>query len=220
MLVIVCGLPSTGKSTVSKRIAADSGGKILRTDIIRRELFKEATLDEVLGSDDPLDYNLEKVFDAQDAIPDKYQEMIWQQKKLVYEELFQRIRKMLIEDTTVVLDGTFYERSLRERIYTIAKAASTSVYIVECTCPEEVVKARLEKRRLKADDASFADKMHVYLRVKAVYESPLLDSAKYSVPLVVYDTDLRKFEVYNPKAGNRGLDLIIGFIKKLIDGSS
>ncbi|MBN1754779.1 AAA family ATPase [bacterium] len=39
MLIIVCGLQGTGKSSVSKMIAEESGGKVLRTDTIRKELF-------------------------------------------------------------------------------------------------------------------------------------------------------------------------------------
>jgi predicted kinase len=41
MLVLVCGLPGTGKSTVAKELAKSINGKLLRTDIIRKEVFKK-----------------------------------------------------------------------------------------------------------------------------------------------------------------------------------
>ena len=40
MLVIVCGLPLTGKSTVSRQISEDIKGKIVRTDVSKNEIRK------------------------------------------------------------------------------------------------------------------------------------------------------------------------------------
>lgn len=39
MLVVVCGLPGVGKTTVAKKIAEDLGARLLATNDIRRELF-------------------------------------------------------------------------------------------------------------------------------------------------------------------------------------
>jgi predicted kinase len=43
MLVLVCGLPATGKSTVSRNIAGKLKATILSTDIIRKQLFSSPT---------------------------------------------------------------------------------------------------------------------------------------------------------------------------------
>lgn len=43
MLIIVCGLQETGKTTVAKKIGKKTGAILLRTDIIRKELFKNPT---------------------------------------------------------------------------------------------------------------------------------------------------------------------------------
>ncbi|TKX73687.1 kinase [Halorubrum sp. GN11_10-6_MGM] len=40
-LVVVCGLPGVGKTTVAERIAAHVNGRIRRTDVIRKELFED-----------------------------------------------------------------------------------------------------------------------------------------------------------------------------------
>ncbi|MES3161116.1 MAG: AAA family ATPase [Halorubrum sp.] len=42
-LVVVCGLPGVGKTTVAKRIANHVDAEILRTDVIRKELFPNPT---------------------------------------------------------------------------------------------------------------------------------------------------------------------------------
>lgn len=41
MLVLVCGHPGTGKSTVAERVAERLDGRLLRTDVVRKELFPE-----------------------------------------------------------------------------------------------------------------------------------------------------------------------------------
>jgi len=40
-LVVVCGLPGVGKSTVSRAIADRLDAAVLRTDVVRKELFGE-----------------------------------------------------------------------------------------------------------------------------------------------------------------------------------
>ncbi len=46
MLIIVCGLPGTGKTTVAKKIVTKIGGILLRTDVIRKELIEKPTYSE------------------------------------------------------------------------------------------------------------------------------------------------------------------------------
>lgn len=45
-LVVVCGLPGVGKTTVAERVAEHVDARILRTDVIRKELFPEPTYAE------------------------------------------------------------------------------------------------------------------------------------------------------------------------------
>lgn len=41
MLVLVCGPPGTGKSTVAERVTERLDGRLLRTDVVRKELYPE-----------------------------------------------------------------------------------------------------------------------------------------------------------------------------------
>lgn len=41
MLIIFSGLPATGKTTIARRVAKKIGAIILRTDVIRKELFPD-----------------------------------------------------------------------------------------------------------------------------------------------------------------------------------
>lgn len=40
-LILVCGLPGTGKTTVAKKIADETGSFVFNTDIVRKELFEK-----------------------------------------------------------------------------------------------------------------------------------------------------------------------------------
>ncbi|RLI11147.1 hypothetical protein DRO35_05500 [Candidatus Bathyarchaeota archaeon] len=212
MLIVVCGLPATGKSTLAKHLAIDLGGEILRTDIIRRELFKDASLEEVLESKDPMQYDLERIFDRQEVIPEKYQCMIWRQKEMVYDELLKRVERLLKKGTNVILDGTFYKRNLRDRIYSLSRRMKTRTYLIECRCSETVIKKRVAGRRKIRDEASNVDKMRIYYIVKKAYESPLSDP----VPIILFDTYQEKFEIKNSELGDEDLHRIVESIGRFV----
>ncbi|AHF98832.1 kinase [Halostagnicola larsenii XH-48] len=40
-LVVVCGLPGTGKTTVARELAERTGGTLIRTDVVRKDLFPD-----------------------------------------------------------------------------------------------------------------------------------------------------------------------------------
>lgn len=41
MLIVVCGLPGTGKTTISKALSQIVGAALLRTDVIRKDMLHE-----------------------------------------------------------------------------------------------------------------------------------------------------------------------------------
>jgi hypothetical protein len=92
-----------------------------------------------------------------------------EEKELVYRVTFLIAEYLLKAGKNVILDGTFYRRSLRERVYRLAREARTKLIIVECCAPEEVVRQRMEARAKKKNIPTDAD-FEVYLKIRDQFE--------------------------------------------------
>jgi predicted kinase len=138
MLVLVCGLPATGKSTVARDIARKLKAAVLNTDIIRKQLFRKPT------------YSSEE-------------------KRLVYRAMFLIAEYLLRSDRNVVIDGTFYKRSLRRRTHDISKRTGAKLAVIECRASEENIKRRMGRRAKRKSLPSDAD-YEIYKKIKTDFE--------------------------------------------------
>ena len=115
MLIILTGLPGTGKSTVAGALARELGAAVLSTDKIRAEKRGGPGFSRA-------------------------------EKGGVYERLFARAERGLRDGQSLVLDGTFYLRRLREAGAAVGRRAGVPVFIVEVISSVAVVKRRMERR--------------------------------------------------------------------------
>lgn len=138
MLILVCGLPGTGKSTLANNLARKINATVLRTDVIRKELFKRPRYTE-------------------------------EEKKLIYDIVFLIAKYLLEKKNNVIIDGTFYKKKIRERIYDIGKKTESDLHVIECTCPENVIVERMKRRDKRGKNLSDAD-FQVYKRIKGEFE--------------------------------------------------
>jgi len=189
MLVLICGLPGSGKSISAKKIATFFRGTHLNTDIIRRKVLLQGSPE--LSAAHPDKYDLEYAFDRLLHIPPPIQELIWKQKEFVYERLFEETEREL-RVKNVVLDATFFQKKNRQRAYRTARATGTDVYVIECQAATEVIKSRLARRKY-GKRASNVATIEVFEEVKKKYEDPRQDG----VPLLVYDTSSDTFRYFN-----------------------
>ena len=115
-LILVCGLPGTGKSLVAREIAKNLPRTVvLRTDLLRKTIFKKPRYTE-------------------------------EEKDLVYEALFSTAREILLKNKNCVLDATFYKRKHREQARKLATERKTDFRLIEVVCSEDVVRERILRR--------------------------------------------------------------------------
>ena len=135
MLVVITGLPGSGKTTVADSLSKEIDAIVLSTDKIRKNMFKNPVYNE-------------------------------NDKRVVYNELFSRAREYLSSGKNVILDGTFYTKSLRDKAKEVGASVSEKVIFIYCETPEQILKERITKRKDKFSDADFS----VYLKIKEVFE--------------------------------------------------
>jgi len=119
MVVIMAGLPGTGKSTVARSLAERLPGAVLDKDTIRAALFTPAHVEYSRAQDD-----------------------------FCQEIMLQTAAYLLGRNSSscVFLDGrTFSRRYQRERVLEFCSQLQTRWAILECVCSEQTALARLEK---------------------------------------------------------------------------
>ncbi len=139
VLVLVGGLPGTGKSTLATGLAAETGWALLRSDQVRREL-------QLSGRDD--------VPQPPTSAPGtgRYAPAAID---AVYRELVHRARRDLDDGQAVILDASWIDTG--QRAAAARAATETGSELVEfcCTCEDAVAMARINRRR-RDDDPSEA----------------------------------------------------------------
>jgi len=125
LLLVVTGLMGSGKSTLARAVADELGIEVLRTDVVRDELFPEKNETDAFAQG-------------------RYRP---EARRLVYDEVFRRAAMQLAAGNSVVLDGTFAEATSQEAALQCAEVAAADVRFVQCACPRDVALQRIESRR-------------------------------------------------------------------------
>jgi predicted kinase len=141
MLILMAGLPGTGKSTLSRALAAEIGGTVVNKDAIRAALFPVADIEYSTEQDD---------FCM--AIMLKVAGYIFRKDP----------------NRRVFLDGRTFSRSYQlKRATGYAEAIGQPWHILECICSEETARKRLENdREHLAANRDFS----LYSQVRARFE--------------------------------------------------
>jgi aminoglycoside phosphotransferase family enzyme/predicted kinase len=137
-LVLIGGLPGTGKSTLARAIADRAGWQVLRSDEIRKEHGGNT---------------------ASQPAPSAYGEGLYtdERRAATYDALLSAARRALELGESVVLDASWSEARWRAAATTVARASASDVIALRCVAPEPVAHERIAHRRVSGTDPSDAD---------------------------------------------------------------
>jgi predicted kinase len=143
MIVLMAGLPGTGKTALARELAHRTQGALLSKDVIRAALFSSSDIEYSVMQDD-----------------------------FVMETMLEAARFLLQKAPTrkVFLDGRTFSRSYQiDRVLILANELNQPWRIIECSCSDESARRRLDLEpdaTHPARNRSFA----LYLAVKARFE--------------------------------------------------
>jgi aminoglycoside phosphotransferase family enzyme/predicted kinase len=148
-LVLVTGLPGTGKSVLGRGLAQQAGFCAIRSDLVRKELAGLPT---------------------QEPTPASFRETLyspdWDER--TYAECLRRAEAKLFEGKRVLIDATFREDRRRAAFLEAAARRGVPGVLLLCQAEPETVRKRLEARRADASDANWP----IYQVVAERWEEP------------------------------------------------
>lgn len=136
MIIVILGLPGAGKSYLAEKVAKAHKATYLNIDEIKKD---SNSLDSAIS---------EKMHSNE-----------------TYEEMFSRMENIVGSGDNVVLDATFYRKTLRKRLVALANKINTTLYFIEVVASVKATRERLSNQRRYSN----TDFKH-YQQVKQDYE--------------------------------------------------
>ncbi|MDO8785073.1 MAG: AAA family ATPase [Syntrophales bacterium] len=134
-LILMAGLIGTGKSVLAGKMATRLGAEIIRTDVLRKEIFRLA----------PAERRYEDFGNG--IYSDDF-------SRRTYEKALTLACEKLRDGGSVIIDASYKRCKERMKAANAAQEAMADFFVVECVCPEEVIKERLRERMSDPDEAS------------------------------------------------------------------
>lgn len=139
-LAITCGVSGSGKSTVARKLAAQSGAVHLRSDVIRKQI----------AGLKPLDSSVDLDPDNPDALYSKAYTI------KTFEQLETLAQAVLVMDYPVIVDATFLKAFARAPFQLLAEKLGVPFHILYLDVPETTLVKRILQRQSSGQDASEA----------------------------------------------------------------
>ncbi len=144
MIVLMAGLPASGKSTICRALASRIGGAVLDKDIVRASLFSERDIEYSTVQDD---FCVKTVLDAAAFTLRRHPERL------------------------IFLDGRPFSRRYQiDQVIHAAELLKQPWRILECVCSSETARKRLSEHQAAAVHPAANRDYQLYERVKTQFE--------------------------------------------------
>jgi predicted kinase len=158
-LVLVGGLPGSGKSTVAERLATERGWLHLSSDLVRKELAGV-----------PPGTHREEAFRAGLYSPDSTER--------TYRELLTRAQQALQAGRSVLLDASFTDGRWRQQARDLAARTASDLVELHCAAPPDLADHRITVRTGSASDATPAVRRQLALAADPWPEAGTVDTTR------------------------------------------
>ncbi|MBI4593246.1 MAG: ATP-binding protein [Candidatus Rokubacteria bacterium] len=174
-VVLLCGLPASGKTTAAHRFQAAAGGALVRS----------CDVYQALGIDLGAWVRRTQGFTREVAAYERARDR-------AYVEMARRLERHLAAgEPLVILDAVHGERAKREVIYQFCRTHGARPTLLWCRCDDlGEVRQRIAARHGRTEPEHEADDLSVFRHIQGLWEDPWTDPpvAGGAVPVVSYDS--------------------------------
>jgi uncharacterized protein len=153
MLLIVCGMVASGKSTVARLLSARTGFSVIDSDRTRKKLAGISPTTRAA---------------------EKYLSGIYSSEftRLTYDALLKAAEDQLAKGHGVIIDATFGSPEQRRSFTDLTSRFHVPLLFLECQTDEDTIRRRLNERQSDETQASDAT-WSVYEQMRSDYHAPL-----------------------------------------------
>ncbi|HET9728699.1 MAG TPA: AAA family ATPase [Acidimicrobiia bacterium] len=136
-LVLIGGAPGTGKTTLARAVADATGWRLLRSDVVRKQLA-----------------GLSSTQHTKQAVDEGLYTNAWTER--TYEKVLRLAARELARGASVIIDASFAQPRWRAAAAQVGAEHVTDLDAWRCEAPVEIASARVARRRHDASDADAA----------------------------------------------------------------
>ena len=160
-LVLLAGLPGTGKSSLARALAERAGFTVIRSDEVRKELAGRSDQGSAPAA-----------FGEDLYAPD------WNER--TYAECLRRAEALIFDGRRVLIDASFREEARRHLFLEAANRWGVTACLILCRAEPDVIRNRLASRQGDASDADGT----IYEEIAKRWEEPSSPTRKVTREIV------------------------------------